>query len=326
MRASAGFPGIPPKLFRLRECDLLEDWETKWQDWMGKAYLSDGGIWNNLGTQALFEDNFYWGRPQTVNQPKVTVCIDASAPLGSVSSWPFRIPGWAEIRALLRQATIQNANTVLPRATTLRQDVAREMVYRELRFKQEYLGVLVPITEMPLNLVENYATDLREGELRRGERPSDREAAWAFKFANQITKWLQGLRSEKADPDLNYLLQETGMALDTRPFGTDEGRRLAEIERTEEFHQLCKIASGGQASVSSRSLMRCLANCILPNSKRRQSSDDAVAHYPTTLGKVDRYTARQIVARGYTNTVLTLYVVGLIDRLTVPTAVNDWML
>ena len=53
MRASAGFPGIPP-----RRLQMVSGRWTPWLSWPSResgsvVFLSDGGIWNNLGTQAF---------------------------------------------------------------------------------------------------------------------------------------------------------------------------------------------------------------------------------------------------------------------------------
>ena len=78
--------------------------------------LADGGIWNNLGTQAIEET------PERDDLP--ILCVNASATLRSSPVWPYFIPGIAQVSAFARSATILSRNTVDPRVETIDRGVA----------------------------------------------------------------------------------------------------------------------------------------------------------------------------------------------------------
>ena len=194
VRASSGFPGIPPRRIRL--------------DASPPALLSDGGIWNNLATQP-FEDAFLW----THDGPWVVLTADASSPLDNAPAWQFQIPGWAEIAALLRQATILNVNTVLPRRRVFREEVRRELVSaRSARFTSERLYPLVSIEDTPDTILER--TDaygdsyddafLVESEVeRRQERRDELEdRVGSLRGSEKLAELLRmsGPRDSRPDP------------------------------------------------------------------------------------------------------------------------------
>lgn len=145
VRASAGFPGIPPRRFRLNRFELDPCDEDKARVLPPLAFLSDGGIWNNLATQP-YEDGFLWGD----YGPWVVVVADASAPLDYMTAFQFHLPGIAEFRALGRQAVIQNINTVGPRRVNYHDWIRRELSsHRSARFASERLYPLVSCMETP---------------------------------------------------------------------------------------------------------------------------------------------------------------------------------
>lgn len=144
VRASAAFPGgIPPK--RLLLGDVRYDFKLSsaaavWQvehtthrkagDYRPRLlFLADGGVWNNLGTQAVLEHAVYFGdrdKPEDLflsgryNNRQVLV-VNASAPMRSEGSWKLHVPLLAEGAALLRSIDTLNSNTVNPRIDALRQ-------------------------------------------------------------------------------------------------------------------------------------------------------------------------------------------------------------
>ena len=147
VRASAAFPGgFPPKRLWV---DIAKynhgTHEIVWQlenvgrqvqdDLSGRLippyrprvlFLADGGIWNNLGTQAFLEHNLdrlvgelhaenRWGRPEMR-----CIVANASAPLRPRKLWRLHMPLLGELAALRRSANILNVNTVAPRAEQFR--------------------------------------------------------------------------------------------------------------------------------------------------------------------------------------------------------------
>lgn len=132
VRASAAFPGIPPVRFRIPP-DLNN---ALVGELSRTAYLADGGLWNNLGTQVIREDEFFgnyagwykgvlspYGRCPAWKLP--ILCFNGSAPLRPTLPWAFSIPGIALIKSLLQYMKILNANTVLPRIDTIAKALKR---------------------------------------------------------------------------------------------------------------------------------------------------------------------------------------------------------
>jgi hypothetical protein len=115
VRASAAFPGIPPKLVRFRG--------DRPPGFGPIGFGADGGIWNNLGTQALNDS------PRAAALP--VLCINASAHAKAVRSWPYFVPGVAMAAALARTMTVLNRNTVEPRVEAIDAGVARWSVEQQ---------------------------------------------------------------------------------------------------------------------------------------------------------------------------------------------------
>ena len=81
VRASAGFPGIPPRRVTLSPLDSEQHPEGQ-KRVPSVSFLSDGGIWNNLATQP-FEDGYLRSRVTGDGSPDdygpwVVVVADAS--------------------------------------------------------------------------------------------------------------------------------------------------------------------------------------------------------------------------------------------------------
>ena len=170
VRASAGFPGIPPRRLQLNGFERDPADRGKDADVPSLTFLSDGGIWNNLAT-APFEDGYLWG----TYGPWVVVVADASAPLDYKTPGGFHIPGLAEFRALVRQSVIQNVNTVGPRRLRYHDWIRRELSsHRSARFWLERLYPVVSCIEVPEDVKERLASAIDESYgdsfLEQGER------------------------------------------------------------------------------------------------------------------------------------------------------------
>lgn len=117
VRASAAFPGIPPKAMRFVADSSAAAESPASAVRLGRwTLLGDGGIWNNLGTQAIEEI------PERDDLP--ILCVNASAALRPSRVWPYFIPGIAQASAFARSAMILSRNTVDPRVETIDRGVA----------------------------------------------------------------------------------------------------------------------------------------------------------------------------------------------------------
>jgi predicted acylesterase/phospholipase RssA len=133
VRASAAFPGIPPRRIRFPPDPSI----ALVPQLPDVGFVADGGLWNNLGSQALREDYLLgtytaWDngvkRPLDVGVPGQRIpllCVNASAPLSASRPTFFWGPGIAQVSWLSRYLNIQNTNTVLPRVEAMRKDFAQ---------------------------------------------------------------------------------------------------------------------------------------------------------------------------------------------------------
>ena len=135
VRASAAFPGIPP-----RRTPMLHD--PRFPVGPRVAFLADGGLWNNLGTQVLARGRLsrQWrvgGRhpPPLLfcgwvrNPPPVLQRLCTAEAQGTPSL--NRVPGIALAMSLFRVAGILSANTVTPRVEAMLKESRRRVVDRE---------------------------------------------------------------------------------------------------------------------------------------------------------------------------------------------------
>jgi hypothetical protein len=132
VRASAAFPGIPPRRVLMPTDPVNPDVAAAPR----VAFLADGGMWNNLGTQVLREDQFlgshatrengvprpYWTAP---NMP--LLIINGSATRRPSQPWKFYVPGLASLAALLQTTRILSTNTVVPRSNAMMRSFQRRI-------------------------------------------------------------------------------------------------------------------------------------------------------------------------------------------------------
>lgn len=143
VRASAAFPGIPPRLSHFKSTKN----EVNYKNIIGvpvfdptphlnKTFLlADGGVWNNLGTQVLREldaDPLRYG-------DMTLIVADASVPLVPLAKQkviPFGIPIIALFRSLVRISMIQHERTVMPQLNKIRYG-AEELLFGSYRSIRE---------------------------------------------------------------------------------------------------------------------------------------------------------------------------------------------
>jgi Patatin-like phospholipase len=274
LRATAGFPGIPPKLVTWPQGQMRtagSSGSAEAQDQTREksqpplptvSFLSDGGIWNNLATEP-FSDNFVLSAGKRPYGPWVVLVADASGVVGHIRPGQLRVPGWSELKALIRQASIQNTNTVTPRRVSFGDDMFLELRHPgALRFARERLYCPISCSETPKQILTRYERSFNE-------------------------------------PDqLRY--QGTGSGIPARYASV--AQRLADLTRDSAvMDHLETLAAPPDLVTAER---------------------DELALYPTTLGRVRRPLALGLVARGYANTALTLYLNNLSTDLSMP---SGWL-
>src|SRR5581483_4233696 len=167
VRASAGFPGIPPRRVQLDRFERVAGAREGFT--FGGAvkpepvraspstvFVSDGGIWNNLATQVRLEDNIFRAGEPGEETPTVLFVVNASGRLGPQRPGRFVVPGWAEIKALVRIVNIQNLNTVSPRLEALRSVSVRNWTEDRRATGSEPLTIQVGISSSPHDQLSNW--------------------------------------------------------------------------------------------------------------------------------------------------------------------------
>lgn len=201
VRASAGFPGIPPRRLALARMEPTRGVRREERASRSVAFLSDGGIWNNLATQP-FQDGYLWGP----YGPWVVVVADASAPVPPDSPALYHLPLIAEIRALVRQVTILNGNTVGPRRAEHHDWIRRELIsHRTARFGTERLYPVVSCLERPEELLARLSSAVHEEDWNLGFL-DDVERTWREERRRPSQARAAALRGEETrDHDAGHV-------------------------------------------------------------------------------------------------------------------------
>ncbi|MBV9083887.1 MAG: hypothetical protein JOZ62_14510, partial [Acidobacteriaceae bacterium] len=290
IRASAGFPGIPPRRLQIPPDPRIV------AELPRVAFLADGGLWNNLGSQVLREDEFIGSHAAWENgvlrpygpapREMPLFIVNGSAPLQPTRTWAFRIPGMALLKSLLQVTEILNANTVLPRVESMRR-----------AFDRRARTGLRPGYDDPADLVVDlWPIDSTAEHYRWGTLLEEliRETDPAVKhWEESVLKEVRNARKHAA----------------TSP-GTDWLARLP--PEPEGSFPVCGLANIDDWDALRRS----------PVWKRLAEEDGSgTVHARTTLGRVERGLARRLIARSYLNTYLvSLFLApladGELDRLT----------
>jgi len=137
VRASAAFPGgLPPLRYSSKwyfavtreaipiQLRMTGEWSTG--HYRPTVFLlADGGMWNNLATQAFLEDRLWYGwdsSGQKRTQPAgLLIVANASAPVLASGIARFLPPLLGEGAALRRSLKLAIANTVVPRIEAIRE-------------------------------------------------------------------------------------------------------------------------------------------------------------------------------------------------------------
>jgi predicted acylesterase/phospholipase RssA len=298
VRASAAFPGIPPRRLSMGRFPMpapQSDGTRQHDEGHLKAsddptvFLSDGGIWNNFGTQSLLEDKIYEGSANAHAKPKIILVANASANFAATRSWQFHVPVWAEFKALLRAVGILSVNTVEPRRVSFREMLMRRISHDTGDDSREPLGVLIDIDKT----VGGTASDFRQAFVGRDvfRMRSQEYRDWIEILATKLEEW-KNVNKGKENPDLQGLFQLVETEFLFKPkFQVDPSERVGTL--IDEYSSL-------EASIIQYDL----------------------GSLPTTLGKIPSKDAKRLLARGYANTHIVAYCLGLTDSVDVKMTEN----
>jgi hypothetical protein len=277
VRASAAFPGIPPRRWSLPPDDLNPLVAKQ----PSVAFLADGGIWNNLGSQVLREDGFVgshaaWDngnlRPY-VGSPKdmPLLCVNGSAPLRPAKRpWLFNLPVFALAKSMWQIVEILNVNTVLPRVTGILRTYQRRVWKAERPDHLDPLDLVVDLRP-PDEIVEHYRNGLWSPKLIRKSDPTVKD--WERQALTRLGV-ARGHAAQSSETDwLGYLL-----GAEPEPEGSYPVVGLANIDDWDALRE--------------SALWKALVE--------RENGEPL--HVPTTLGRIEAGQARKLITRGYLNT------------------------
>lgn len=293
VRASAGFPGIPPRRIAvgrhsrpsrvIKRVDRpltfggkapeLPNWENG-----TVMLLSDGGIVNNLGTQSLREDGFFQGKTRQWSI-SVLVAANASAPITRRHYWPYYVPGISLVSQLWRSLQIQNINTVVPRVASTRILLKRRS--QAGTYYSDDVDLVVNLSE-PTGLLKVSLSSMMEEhrDTLRLRNPDHRK--WEEDLAGHLRQWVNEHRYIPAEMDAKEALIETiENRLENEPWNIPRVPGILDHDALDD--------------VTSKRWWGDLV--ALENSYGEP-------RVPTTLGRFSLTTIRMLVLRGYMHTYL----------------------
>jgi hypothetical protein len=305
VRASAAFPGIPPRrialfsgtrpLFRpLREHDgqtksfgeeitaerrreLDQEALERELCYPSTLFLGDGGLWNNLGTQVLREDRMARGQ-QHRSVPRMLLCVNASGALKRASVLSLQVPLVAVVSWLRRCLDILSANTIEPRTHSIAHALGRRVASIGRERGSDNLDVVsdlreVSETALELGIFSKHRYDIAAA--------NPETIAWEGQAVQECEQLLKAWDCGETD---RSVLERINKVLMSRP-----ARVRTDVGAID--HDTVDDLKHSSAWVAAEEL----------------SSGDVAA--PTTLGRIDLGMARRLLARGYVNTFLMSWMI-----------------
>lgn len=275
IRASANFPGIPPRRLRLRKFIAKEDEVNKTSKSVKTVFLSDGGVYNNLGTQTSLEDYFYKSRshPDIEMEESVLIVANASAEVRADHWWTYYIPGWAEFKALIRNAEINNSNSVLPRTKFLK-FLSSSMFYDK---NSSGIYKIWPVIVELYDREDDWSKVLYSDEMLKNTGAIRR---WKNSFTEKILNWYYRFKDDQS-PNYDKLYSLVANEVN-RKEQLEKQRSMKDVERFSYSHLNYKVKE--------------LIAFFKGNLKT----------VPTTLDKITNPTALSLLAKGYFGTISEL--------------------
>jgi hypothetical protein len=279
VRASAGFPGIPPRLLLLRDFPLSPESDAKTRADQDRVFLSDGGIWNNFGTQSLLEDEIYKGSNQAGRKPEVILIANASATFATSRPWQFHVPIWAELKIILRAVGILNVNAVEPRRVTFRQMLMQRLSHDLQGDSAQPLAVLIDIDKKAGDTARDFRQAFGSRDIFAMRSHDYRE--WIKSLVRNLEEWLNKEPAGNQKPNLTDLFELLRKQFRDKP--------------PPPVYPSAKVNDLVDKYIFS------LEKVI----------DSKLATLRTTLGRFKSTEAMSLVGRGYANTHVVAYCLGL---------------
>ena len=355
LRASAAFPGIPPRRIKTGPYGSAKWSSNSWSEWRSErtTYLSDGGVSNNLGTDALMRDGFLHG-DHLSSFPDVVLCVDASAMLKQAREFQFQIPGWAEIATLLRQADISTVNTVQPRIDAFRANFSQRfrvgVLWQSKEVTQSQSNKTkmlpsspavfhVPLASAPGQTAHRVMQELIDTSLYENQE-SDRMKALGIALVERFVEYDSLIKGDK-----QLHLSDAVAALEGVGGARFTWERGLFLLRSQSYEKICDELGLYKPVIDDTS--DAISNYI--NASARDYPEGVTPsgavleltkfidfffelqrpHWShrwwnlidvrTTLGRIKPTTAKDLVLMGYANTAISAYLLGLTEDVPDPT-------
>lgn len=288
VRASSAFPGIPP--LRLRSASALgkprrpprrrgaaDDEVDVPVVRSGALFLADGGLWNNLGSHVLREHRILRGREGAdIGFP--LLCVNSSAPSAASAPVVYSVPVVAQFAALFRTLRVLTVNTVQPRVKAIADAMSRRNALATRPSPHDPLDVVVDLSDVRHHEDAMRAICLERSDVRRSDPVHER---YRRDVVANLTAWADRLVGEPSPADRDHLAAMVLGTLRSQPTGSDVGVGVVDRRTLEEI-----LVQPWWATI------------------RASAGGDDLA-VPTTLDRVHRPSAAQLVLRGYANTWLS---------------------
>ncbi|MET0144332.1 MAG: hypothetical protein ABW328_06050 [Ilumatobacteraceae bacterium] len=281
VRASSAFPGIPP--LRLRSDSKLGAPQRRPRDVddatarPGVLFLADGGLWNNLGSHVLREYRVLRGR-EGADTGLPLLCVNSSASGASSAPVVYSVPVIAQFAALLRTLKVLTVNTVQPRVRSINDAMARRDALGTRPGPHDPLDVVVDLSDVRRHEQAVRALCRDRAAVRRSDVVHD---TYRRDLVEHLASWADHLDGTPDDADRHELTGLVLNALRGRPQGSDDA--VGVVDR--------------------RSLEELVVHPAWVALRAATSPGDLTV--PTTLDRVPRADAADLVLRGYANTWLS---------------------
>jgi len=310
VRASAAFPGIAPRLLRLRESRFplappseesesegVRDESRSTASRTRTLILADGGLWNNLGTQMVREEQRVLGQDLQDWAPHPTVLIiNAAAPTRRVRPFVFLLPVIASVTTVIRSMQLLLTSSVGSRV-----DTARWVLYRRLA---EQMSGQAPYNGDDLVVNMDTAAETRES-LESVALP-----------AEQVFEEFETLSVRYWREDLERLIGELLWKEDVQGLtkGPDSTRKEALLESIRDHMAQRPVRASTSEGVVTTEQLRGL--CDADWWMRLETlASEAMPAVATSLSRLPQRLLLQYLARGYANTLLTsLFICPISDQ------------
>jgi hypothetical protein len=243
-------------------------------------FLADGGLWNNLGSHVLREDGILHGAVGA-GRGMPMLCVNSSAAGAASAPATYSIPVVAQFAALFRTLRVLTVNTVQPRVNA----ITDAMVRRNAAGTRP--GPLDPL-EVVVDLSSVRQHEAAVGSLCR-ERADPGEERRRQVVVSRLESWAADVGGNPSPADNARLSELVLDALRSPTNGPDDDPCVLDLDVVEDL-----VAEPWWTTLRSHS-----------------GPDDLTLR--TTLDRVEREHASELILRGYANTWLSSLLIDARD-------------